>query len=206
MTPVQESPMMKRKALLLLTGLVMASQASATVLFADDFQTNLSQWNPGSGVITAAPGGGNALAFTATIGGGDSFALSPISAVSGSYTLTFDYLGTCGAGQSCGGYIGFNNGSGETWLSGSGGYPTTVPIIETGAWQTITVNFTSASPFTLKIEDWNGATDGPTAGNAFFRNLVVSSGGVPEPATWLMLVAGFGMVGVASRRKDVVAA
>ena len=32
-------------------------------------------------------------------------------------------------------------------------------------------------------------------------NVVVSGGAVPEPASWAMLIAGFGMVGYASRRR-----
>ena len=58
---------------------------------------------------------------------------------------------------------------------------------------------------TLKIEDWNGATDGPTAGNAYFRNLVIS-GAVPEPASWMLMIVGFGLVGVSARRKAVATA
>ena len=199
---------MKRYAALLLAGLAFASQASATVLFADAFQTNLAQWGPNnSGVIVAAPGGGNALAFTATVGGGDIFTANPISGGNGgNYTLKFDYLGTCAQGLQCGGFIGLNNANGETWLAGSGPYPTLSPIIETGAWQTITVNFNSASPFKIKIEDWNGANDGPTPGNAYFRNLTVS-GAVPEPSSWMLMIVGFGLVGVSMRgRKAAVGA
>ncbi len=197
--------MMKLKLLATAVALAAGTQASAAVLFADDFQTNLSQWSAGSGVITAAPGGGNALAFTQNIGGGDIFALTPITSATHNFHISFQYLGTCGEGQSCGGFLGFNNASGETWLSGSGPYPSVVPIVETGAWQTITVDFSSASPFTLKIEDWNGATDGPTPLNAYFRNLVVT-GSVPEPATWGLMIAGFGMIGVTARRRRTVVA
>lgn len=92
----------------------------------------------------------------------------------------------------------------KRWLDHNG-YPSTSPIFETGAWQTITVNFSSASPFTLKIEDWNGGTDGGAPGNAYFRNLTVS-GAVPEASTWMMMIAGFGLVGFASRRKTTAIA
>ena len=193
---------MTLKAGLILSLMSLAAPASAAVLFADDFQGNLGQWGANhSGVIVAAPGGGNALAFTANIGGGDIFTASPIG-TSGTFTISFDYLGTCATGQQCGGFVGFNNAAGETWLAGSGPYPSLNPIVETGAWQTITFNFTSASPFTLKIEDWDGGTDGPTPGNAYFRNLSIS-GAVPEPTSWAMLIAGFGMVGAAARRRRV---
>jgi hypothetical protein len=34
-------------------------------------------------------------------------------------------------------------------------------------------------------------------------NLAIQSGAVPEPATWAMLIAGFGLVGVAMRRRSM---
>ena len=197
---------MKLNSILFAAGLALASQSSAAVLFSDNFQTNLAQWAPNtSGVIVAAPGGGNALAFTQTIGGGDIFTANSISSANGQFHISFEYLGTCAQGQSCGGFLGFNNASGETWLAGSGPYASSNPITETGAWQTIAFNFTSLSALTLKIEDWNGATDGPTAGNAYFRSLVIS-GAVPEPASWMLMIVGFGLVGVSARRKAVATA
>ena len=193
------------KLLATTVALAVAAQAPAAVLFADNFQTDLSQWNAGSsGVIVAAPGGGNALAFTNTIGGGDLFSASSIASPSGTYHISFEYLGTCTQGASCGGFLGFNN-PGETWLSGSGPYGNPHPIVETGSWQTISFDFTSATPITLKLEDWNGATDGPTPLNAYFRNLVIT-GSVPEPATWGLMIAGFAIVGVAARRRVASAA
>lgn len=187
---------------LLLIAAVMAAfttQASAAVLFADDFQTDLSQWGSNaSGVIVAAPGGGNALSFTTTRGGGDLFGASGFAATGGNFHISFDYLGTCG-GSSCGGFLGFNNPA-ETWLAGSGNYPTPNPITETGTWQTISFDFSSASPIVLKLEDFSSASDYGAANNVFFRNLVLSEA-VPEPATWALFVVGFGMVGAAARRR-----
>jgi hypothetical protein len=39
-----------------------------------------------------------------------------------------------------------------------------------------------------------------------FDNLVSVGGGVPEPATWAMMLAGFGLVGFAARRRAVATA
>ena len=35
----------------------------------------------------------------------------------------------------------------------------------------------------------------------FLSDLAVTGGGVPEPATWAMMIAGFGLTGVAIRRR-----
>ncbi|MFZ4689131.1 MAG: PEPxxWA-CTERM sorting domain-containing protein [Polymorphobacter sp.] len=44
-------------------------------------------------------------------------------------------------------------------------------------------------------------------GNQSYGNLIsdVSVAGVPEPSSWLMMITGFGMVGVAVRRRDRLA-
>jgi hypothetical protein len=52
-------------------------------------------------------------------------------------------------------------------------------------------SFTSLS-FTDTSENWHGFT--------------VGIAGVPEPATWALMIAGFGLVGVAARRRRPVAA
>jgi type IV pilus assembly protein PilY1 len=52
--------------------------------------------------------------------------------------------------------------------------------------------------------DRNGNTPGYSTFIFGFKGVggvIVDPGGVPEPATWAMLIAGFGMVGVAARRR-----
>lgn len=44
------------------------------------------------------------------------------------------------------------------------------------------------------------------AGGLRFRNVTMTIGGVPEPATWLTLIMGFGLAGVAVRRRRVACA
>lgn len=57
--------------------------------------------------------------------------------------------------------------------------------------------FTSLS-FTDGSENWHGFTVGVDS--------VAPANGVPEPASWAMLIAGFGLTGAAMRRRRTVAA
>ena len=53
------------------------------------------------------------------------------------------------------------------------------------------------------IDAYNAAGDG---GQAFAIGGALSAGAVPEPASWAMLIAGFGLVGAAARRRTAVLA
>jgi hypothetical protein len=46
---------------------------------------------------------------------------------------------------------------------------------------------------------------GPGYATAFMDPIVSFSAGVPEPASWAMMIAGFGLVGAAARRRRTVA-
>jgi len=68
----------------------------AQTLFFDDFESGLGKWETvGSGVIVSDPlkPNNHALSFAELHSGGDIF--SKLNIVSGSYILSFDYLGTC---------------------------------------------------------------------------------------------------------------
>ena len=45
-----------------------------------------------------------------------------------------------------------------------------------------------------------------TEASPIIDNITITSAAIPEPATWAMLLAGFGMVGFAARRRRVAAA
>lgn len=186
--------------------------AAGPVLFEDDFQTTLApaKWTSiGSAQITGSPvGTGNALNFTNLAAGGDLFSTGVIAGTGqGTFTLSFDYLCTNSQGG-CGGYIGLSSGiwtvpgSGDAWIASDtpGAYPTPFVMSSTGGWESYSFTFqvVNGNGFGLKLEDFVGA--GGTAGDAYFRNLTLNAGLVPEPSAWALLVLGFGAAGAAMRR------
>lgn len=74
-------------------------------------------------------------------------------------------------------------------------------IVGTGTWQTFTNTFLgTGNAVTFAITELTGGGNG----GVVLDNISVTS--VPEPAMWGLMLVGFGLVGVASRRRTVVAA
>ncbi len=67
-----------------------------------------------------------------------------------------------------------------------------------------------SSNFSLTIRaggaGWQGGTDESWGIDNFALSAITADGGVPEPATWAMLIAGFGLVGAAARRRTALTA
>jgi hypothetical protein len=67
-----------------------------------------------------------------------------------------------------------------------------------------TFNFYGKDSLTQNVIKASIAPDG-SAGTGlivgFYPDRIVSVGGVPEPASWALMIVGFGMVGLASRRR-----
>lgn len=64
-------------------------------------------------------------------------------------------------------------------------------------WTTYTYDFVATSTVSnLAFTSIDNTPSGPA-----LDNVSISGGNVPEPATWAMLIAGFGLVGVAARRR-----
>lgn len=158
----------------LVIGLV--STADAATLFFEDFESWLSpvKWATlGSAVIDTDPlEGDQALKFGTITSGGDLFSVG-INNPTGSYLLSFDYLGTC-AGLGCGGFIGQTGGS-PFWLFGSDPFTTESPteLIDDGEWHSYSIGFSRSTSLALALEDFNSsATLFP--GDAWFDNVLLT--------------------------------
>ena len=159
-------------------------------------QTNggINYWTQGtpapytSGTVSNAPTGTDIIAFNQ--GGRKTITFS--QAVSDVYLALISWQGNAGTfdqpfeviSQGCG-----------YW--GCGTFANVTPTSFTGNGELhgiirFTGNFTSAT-FTDLTEDWHGIQIG-IAGLA-------TPSGVPEPMTWAMMIAGFGMIGGAMRRR-----
>ncbi len=203
------------KVLALLAATAMATSASATTLFSDTFTAPLDSSKyatTGHGEIVTGPDGGKALNFTATQGGFDLLTNTIAGTGAGTYTLTVDY--SCATAGGCGAYIGVypggatstTPGSSDGWLATDTQYafgtPFTLVSVDgtTFTRNSFTFTVTTGDAFALKVEDFNGV-----AGDAYFRNLTLANGAVPEPAAWGMMIVGFGLIGVAGRRRAAIA-
>ncbi len=137
--------------------ILSAGSAWGTIYFADNFESGLGQWQPGSGgVITTDPDPmhGHVLTFNRLMSGGDIW--SQITVPAGAY-LSFDYMGV-------GAYI----GTAGDWLAGSQGYPGLEQALTyDGTWRHYEVQVRSGGR--IMAEDGLG-----TPGQQFFDNIVVA--------------------------------
>jgi hypothetical protein len=73
-------------------------------------------------------------------------------------------------------------------ITGTGGSET--------VWQLRTVNFTTTGGALTFL-----ATGESDALGGYLDNITIETAAIPEPATWVMLITGFGLVGFAARRR-----
>jgi hypothetical protein len=99
------------------------------------------------------------------------------------------------------------SGSDDVFLSLYNG--ATNALIETGS-----ISIASGAPFTTFNDSWTfasagtfyfklGTTSGDNQGPLVDSILVNNTSAVPEPATWAMMIGGFGLVGASMRRRKV---
>lgn len=72
-------------------------------------------------------------------------------------------------------------------------------ISSTGAYEARFINGLDAAPGPLVL-----TVEGTSGSNAAYSGVLnVSVSPVPEPAIWMMMIAGFGLVGTAMRKRDI---
>ncbi|MBC7522568.1 MAG: PEPxxWA-CTERM sorting domain-containing protein [Sandarakinorhabdus sp.] len=164
-----------------------------------------SYYNLGnSGADHAVPGD---FGFAVTLNDVDLIAngvYAPFLATGGAYNLDLNGYNTGAIGQTFATQLGrayrvsidySQNGGGKSAVvnvNGSG----IGTLIGSGSWQNFTTTFAgTGAPTVFDITSIVGSSGGITLDN-------ISVSDVPEPATWAMMLTGFGMLGFAMRKRQ----
>lgn len=173
-------------ALLILIPILASSQS---VLLDENFEGDLSNWDPvGYGIQVPDPlnPANQVLSFSATDDSGNMWSM-PLTVASGvTYVFEFKYLGNAGGGDT-GGYLWLwdpvlqFSSLGPVW--GTQPENSDYELIDDGAWHSYQLTFTvpevfdpSSGSIQIVVEDWNGAAGGGwappnIAGDAFFDDI-----------------------------------
>jgi len=217
-----------RMSFLVLAGLAtsMSASAHATTIINEDFESGFgvfvpnplfnaivldesayaSNGNPGTNaadnaVVSFGAGNGNAPQFFPSQG----LVSSAFNLVGGvQYALSFDY-GVFGAPSSGSQILGFLiNGTGATnFLSGSIGAASTstdLNVVLRSAASSYQYFFTPNTSGAYNLTFAGGGSAGDNADGLLDNVLLTSVSAAPEPATWAMMLLGFGAAGYSMRR------
>ena len=197
------------KALLALTAAMLVAAPAYAYGTNLGFEDGINGWTASSGNGFAT---GNYGAFSPV--SGDAFGAA--AAGDGAYVYTtLSQLFHLAAGGTISGYVGFQagdylpyNDDGFLTVNGSPIFVSNIATVgdygNTG-WQTFSFTAPTYGDYTLTFGSRN-LLDNCCGGTATVVDNVVLTGEVPEPATWTMLIGGFGMVGFAARRRQAALA
>jgi hypothetical protein len=170
-----------------------------------EYGTNLSLWGPGNGVnngLSASPTGGNFLGADGDYHNGQLSQQITGLIVGQTYSLSFDFAG---AQQS-----GYTGATTEAWYYGLGSQAASQETavlnnVSHGftGWQTQSYNFV-ASQASDTLYFLAAGTPSGVPPFALLDSVSLTGGFVsaaPDPATWMLLIAGFGIVGMMMRRR-----
>jgi hypothetical protein len=101
-------------------------------------------------------------------------------------------------------YFGSTVNAGNYFTTGISVQSVGLGLLNEAPFQTRSIFFTAGNAGTLNFNIGAFGTDnvGPILDNV---NLSIAPGAVPEPATWMMMILGFGIVGAAMRRRKATA-
>jgi hypothetical protein len=154
-----------------------------------DVTTNASGWSP-------AADGQNSLDINGWEAGQISQAFDDVAGKT--YTVTFDYSRNA-AGAPDPATADVAVGDALVHVS-SANDPSQFGTVGAMLWKTESFTFVGSGHDTISL-----TATVPGNGGVFFDDVRVS-GGVPEPAAWSLMIAGFGLAGAALRRRRAVAA
>ncbi len=202
---------MKKLFLAAAAAFALVAPAHAAVVFTDNFNgypqgvpwaggggwtaTNVDLVQSGNFNLQCAGGSGRCVDLSASTPGSiaRSFTLAP-----GLHQLTFDYTGNqldgIGAAPNIRPVAGFRVRIGTLDIIVTP--PNNNPVSSANPFNSFSANFTASGSDTLTISQLAG---GDNFRGSIVDNVMIAA--VPEPSTWLMLLAGFGLVGGALRRR-----